>query len=160
ARALRATIERGAIRVELDDYLDSAGVAGASARLYALPDTTPLPTAVEVMLTVPVPAADSVAADTVAADAAAADTLGVSAMRARADSLRTEPREGIAPVGRAQRGAEPPRRPLPLRQIVVLPATMPPAGEYLVELAGVVNINGISGGGGRIPLRIEPPADT
>src|SRR5690606_33719326 len=76
------------------------------------------------------------------------------------DSLRTEPREGIAPVGRAQRGAEPPRRPLPLRQVVVLPATLPPPGEYLVEVAGIVNINGITGGGGRVPLRIEPPADT
>ncbi len=128
-------------RVQLDDYIESGGLAAASARLYTLPDTTLFPVALQLL-------AD---AEYRPAPAPVVDTLGVPA-----DTAAVAPTDTITPPPVEPDNAQPVVA-LPGRTVVVVPATLPPPGEYVIELQGVANINGIGGGGGRAPLRITLP---
>ena len=61
-----------------------------------------------------------------------------------------------APVGRGDGGP-----PLPSRELIlVLTDPMRPGASYVVEVAGVVNIRGVQGGGGVARFRMPAPADT
>lgn len=151
ARVLGTAMQDGAVRVQLDDYVDSTGIAGATATLYALPDTTPLPVAFTVRFSAPQPArADSAARPDTLADAALPDALAMVQ-----DTVAAEP------VGRpaqraGQAAADSARVPLPAREFFALPASPPAPGEYLIGVVGITNINGYPDGGGMAPLTITP----
>ncbi len=155
ARVLSAAMQDSVLRVQLDDYVDSTGIATAAARLYALPDTALVPVALA--LRTPAQHERRSPPDTTAA----ADTL------ARADSV-ARPDSAAAPARRARPETEAaPTGPLPTREIVVVPARRLGPGDYLLWLEGIVNINGIVDGGGWAPVRVAvpdtmptPPADT
>lgn len=130
-----------AIRVQLDDHVDAAGLESSTAQVFTLPDSTPLALQAEVLTpaeyTRTLPPDTTVAADTLATDSAAAADTAAARPPQLVDTTRAEP--------------------LPTREVVVLPATPLAAGSYLVEVQGIVNINGIAGGGGRAPVTITPP---
>jgi hypothetical protein len=99
-----------------------------------------------------------VPADTVAPPA---DTVLIDLDQERADSLvplrvpptRLEPLQGSAPGPTADG-----RRVLPGRRIVLqLDEPLPIEEPFELDVAGVVNINGLPGGGGTVELVREPP---
>lgn len=155
ARVLSAAMQDSVVRVQLDDYVDSTGIAGASARLYALPDTALVPIA----LALRTPAQHD--RRTRPDPAVAPDSIVRPDSVARPDSVGA-PARRPAPAADAA-----PTAVLPTREIVIVPARRPAPGEYLLWLQDVVNINGIPGGGGWTTLRVAvpdtvaaPPADT
>lgn len=110
-------------------------------------------------------AADSAAADTVAGDPDVADTAAAAARAAEARRM-----EGAAGIGRPGPGAGragaprtlPDGTPLPAQRLVlVLESPIPPGTAYRVRVSGVVNVNGLGGGGGEATVRRpEAPPDT
>lgn len=145
ARLQSAAQDGIAVRVQFDDHVDSTGIASATARLYSLPDTLALNTVLELLT-------PSQHAARMPRDAAPAPEPG-DTLAAPADTLL--PRGDTMP-----QQPDPPA--LPTRDIVVVPADTLAPGDYLIEVQGVVNINGVAGGGGRAPFTLTPlpPPDT
>jgi hypothetical protein len=147
------------VRVIFDDYLDpDTPLESIQISLFALPDTTPVAGAPELMRV-----------DTFEARVRARE----DSLRAREDSLRADtvaadtarPQPVPSPPGR--QGA--PRRqdrdttagPLPERELVLIPA-IPLAREskYLLRVEGATNVTGLSGGGGTAEFEIPARAAT
>lgn len=148
ARVLSAAMQNGAVRVQLDDHVDSTGIAGATATLYTVQDTAPLPFRFSLRVTPPpAPRAEAdIDADT-AADAAALDSL------AAREPAALEPDDERA-------AAQAPTAPLPTREIFAVPTSRPAPGEYLIAVRGITNINGYPDGSGMVPLTVAAPDTT
>lgn len=141
------------VRLTIDDHLDpDAPLDSVRVALFELPDTVPVAGVPRLMR----PDAfdqerrareDSARADTVAADTAA----------------RREPDPAaIAPDPAALDEAGP----LPVRELVLIPAiALRPETRYLVRLADLTNVSGVTGGGGEADFETPPrppptPPDT
>ena len=151
ARVTNVAMQNEAVRIQLDDHVDSTGIAGASVLLYTLPDTTLLPLTFTLSMTSP----QGTRPDTTPADSIA-DELAPDSLRVPADTSSVEVQAPDTTA--AQQGA--PTASLPVREFFAVPATRPAAGEYLVEVRGVTNINGYPDGGGMAPLTVPPPDTT
>lgn len=155
------------VRIHLDDHLDPAvGTHGIRAMLRLLPDSTAWPIE-RVMLPHEYDehqrrlraAADSARADSIArarADSAAAASADAPARR-DVVTRAAAPRPGPAQQAPPDSVAEPP----PPRELVLIPGRpLRAAARFLVELSGLVNINGLRGGGGSaefaVPERQAP----
>ena len=152
------------VRVRLDDHIDPAtGVGGITAVLRLLPDSTPWPIE-RVMLPHEYDehqrrlraAADSARADSLAraqADRPAADSAAARDVAERAATPRAETTPRQAPPDSAT-------APPPTRELVIIPARpLRALARFLVELGGIVNINGLPGGGGSAEFTApRPPA--
>ncbi len=152
------------VRVHLDDHIDPArGVTGIRTALRLMPDSTAWPIE-RVMLPHEFDelqrrlraAEDSARADSLAraqADPAAPDTSATRPVAARAATPRPQPRPQDAPPDSVA-------EPLPTRELVIIPARpLRAAARFLIELGGIVNINGLRGGGGSAEFTTpRPPA--
>ncbi len=150
ARVTGAAMQNGAVRIQVDDYVDSTGIAGAAARLYTRQDTTLLPLAFSLRITLPA-AADTMPADS-AAGARAPDSL-VAATDTATARARDRDRSG-------RTGPDAPLVPVPVREFFAVPAAPIAAGEYLIDVRGIANINGYPDGGGMAPLTVAAPDTT
>jgi len=149
ARVLSATMQNEVVRVQLDDYVDSTGIAGATATLYSVQDTTPLSFRFSLRVTAPPaprPEGGVIDADS-AADAAAPDSLA---------AREAAPLEPDAQRGGAQATAAS----LPTRELFAVPSSRPAPGEYLIAVRGITNINGYPDGSGIVPLTVPAPDTT
>jgi len=156
------------VRVHLDDHLDPAmGAAGITTALRLMPDSTPwpiervmLPHEYDELQSRLRAAEDSARADSLAraaraeGDSAAADT---AAAARDVVSRAAMPRVPPTPQEAAEDSAT---GPLPSRELVIIPARpLRAAARFLVELGGIVNINGLRGGGGSAEFTVpRPPA--
>ena len=151
ARVTNVAMQNEAVRVQLDDHVDSTGIAGASVRLYTLPDTTLLPLTFTLRVTPPPALRPDTAAGDSVADALAPDSLQVPPDTSAVEGVQAD-------TMTTQQGA--PTTALPVREFFAVPAMRPAAGEYLLEVRGVTNINGYPDGGGMAPLTVPPPDTT
>jgi hypothetical protein len=151
-------------QLAFDDYFAPApGPVPGAARIYRLEDSTYVAEGMLFHAT----SLDSLRAAEEALAAAARDTLA-------ADTLVTDPDpEAAAPPApparrpeapRPGRAAAQPRGPLPSRDLIVLlEAPLEPDTRYFVVVEGVINIQGVPGGGGTASFRTaataRPPAD-
>jgi len=168
------------LRVQLDDYMDVAEPqSGASVRVRALPDSTPVALAgvwYPHALTAERARQDSIARER--APAAEGDSAGAAAI----DTIAVAPPRDTVPRGAADRavadtlppdpltlrvreaGLLPARdEPLPARELmVVLAQPLVPEAEYHLEVRGILNLAGVPGGGGtatfHAPAAPAPPA--
>lgn len=112
----------------------------------------------------PAPSADSVAAaDTTVADTVLADSATQAVPRpdvaTASQGTPSRPAPPVLPGVRARTQGRGPERPLPGRRLVaVLASALAVDVEYDVTVGGVVNINGVPGGGGETTLRRPAPA--
>lgn len=153
ARVQNAAMQNGVIRVQLDDYVDSTGIAAASVTLYTVSDTTPLPGTFALRMSPPETARTDTRTDVDSAQAAVQDTLA-----AVQDTLAAEP-DAPAELPGTEAVPATPAVPLPAREFFAIPTSPIAPGEYLLGVRGITNINGYPDGGGLVPLRVTP-ADT
>src|SRR5690606_6630802 len=153
ARVQNAAMQNGVIRVQLDDYVDSTGIAAASVTLYTVSDTTPLPATFALRMSPPETARTDTRTDVDSAQAAVQDTLA-----AVQDTLAAEP-DAPAELPGTEAVPATPAVPLPAREFFAIPTSPIAPGEYLLGVRGITNINGYPDGGGLVPLRVTP-ADT
>jgi hypothetical protein len=175
ARVIRAEAPDSLrIRVHLDDHLDpTKGIGEITASLRLLPDSSVWPLA-RILFpheyeaeqralreAAAGAATDSAAADSLRAAGAAGDLRGDSlaldivARRAAVPRPPGPPDAGLSPDSAME--------PLPVRELVIIPgAPLRPSSRYLVEVAGIVNVNGVAGGGGSAQFTAPepPPPDT
>lgn len=137
---------------EYEAWRDSVAEARARADSIAAADSA-------------VAAGDSAAM--AAADSAAAAARAADERRAEGAARVPGPGEGLGPPGQAARGEGEPRTlpdgtPLPSQRLVlVLDSPIAPGATYRVRLSGVVNVNGLGGGGGEATFGRDPaPPDT
>ncbi|HEX7089696.1 MAG TPA: Ig-like domain-containing protein [Longimicrobiales bacterium] len=163
------------VRVHLDDHVDpTEGIGEVTASLRLLPDSSEWPIArilfpheYEAEQRALRAAADSARADSMRVDSAAVDSLRAAGI-ARADTLAPDaPRRAAGPRApgppEAEAAPDSVAEPLPVRELVIVPgAPLRPASRYVVELARIVNINGLAGGGGSAEFAAPepPPPDT
>ncbi len=145
------------LRLTFDDYLDPLQAQPtATVTLWRLPDSTAVPVTgplfkkqLDALRPPPIP--DTSAA---ARAAAARDTSAAGRARAAADSIA---RARAALAGPAA-GQPDTAKPLPTQEMwVALKQPLPPRTRYRVTVAGVTNINGITGGGGTATLETAAP---
>lgn len=136
------------IQLTFDDYLDPfRPLEGVEAVLVTLPDSTPVEVA-EVIYAhefearqQEIAAAEVAEADTVPPDSAATDPPVIDLPPEQVEGTPEEPDKG----------------PLPLRELVVIPASpLEPVSRYRIEVRGVTNIADIPGGGGRVDIETPP----
>jgi len=151
------------VRVHLDDHIDPAApgvTAGVTVALRLLPDSTPWPIE-RVMLPHEFDehqrrlraTADSAYADSLARSGVgqAAQDSAVRDVLTRAATPRPGPTWSGAPSDSAA-------APLPTRELVVIPARpLRASARYRIELSGIVNINGVRGGGGAAEFTAPAP---
>lgn len=164
------------VQVEMDDFSDPVtGLESARAEVMSLPDSTTYSSAIE-FIPEPVFRAEQQAAQRRAAEAARA---AADSARAAADSIRAAgdtvgvPRDSViardtsvaaadtaterdAPLNMQNPNAAPDLT-LPIREFVLTLDRPLPPGSYLINLAGVVNLHGLVGGG-LAPFTVSPPA--
>jgi len=175
ARVIRAEAPDSLrIRVHLDDHLDpTKGIGEITASLRLLPDSSEWPVA-RILFPHEYEAEQQQAlrdaAASAMADSAGADSLRAAGAAGDARVDTTAP--GVVTRAAEPRGPVPPGAkgapdsvagPLPVRELVIVPgAPLRPASRYLVELARIVNINGLAGGGGSAEFAAPepPPPDT
>lgn len=157
------------VQVEMDDYFDPvAGLSAARAEIIALPDSTRYAAAIA-FIPEPVFRAEREAAQRRAAEAAraaadsaraAADTSGVigDTIISRDTTAAQADTAGVRDVDvDAVDTAPPPDLTLPIRELVVTLDRPLAPGSYIINLAGVVNLHGLAGGG-IAGLSVSPPA--
>ncbi|MGH7505589.1 MAG: Ig-like domain-containing protein [Longimicrobiales bacterium] len=133
------------IRVTVDDYIDPDIPLDVQAMLFTLPDTTPFAGAHHIM------SPDSF--DTLRR--ALGDTIGPPVDTLAQIRPELEPATPVVePIG-----------PLPFREIVLVPGSpLPPETSFLLRVEGLINIAGLTGGGGEVefetPARRAPPDTT
>lgn len=151
------------VRVQLDDHIDAAApgvTSGITVALRLLPDSTPWPID-RLMLPHEYEVherrqreADSARADSLAAgevDPAAPDPSAGRDLARRAATPRAVPVPREAPQDSAA-------TPLPTRELVIIPQRpLQASARYLIELRGIVNINGVRGGGGSAEFTAPAP---
>ncbi|HEY8468340.1 MAG TPA: carboxypeptidase-like regulatory domain-containing protein, partial [Longimicrobiales bacterium] len=174
ARVIRAEApDSMRIRVHLDDHVDpTKGIGQITASLRLLPDSSEWPVA-RILFPHEYEAEQRTLRD--AAVSAAVESAGVDSLRAagaagdaRADTLAPDvARRAAGPRAPGPPGAElasdAVSEPLPVRELVIVPgAPLRPASRYVVQLARIVNINGLAGGGGSAEFTAPepPPPDT
>lgn len=142
ARVLTAAADSVRIAVTFDDALDPELPADSMrASMYTVPDSTRIANTYELLW--PWEYEERLAAQRAAADTLAADSV-------------TGPTP-LPPVDAAAVAADS-AGPLPSREVIVVPRGRLAPGDYIVELRGARNINGIGNGGGTARVRVpEPP---
>ena len=143
ARVLTAAADSVRIAVTFDDALDPELPADSmQASMYTVPDSTRIANTYELLW--PWEYEERLAAQRAAADTVAADSV----------TGRPTP---LPPVDTAVTAADS-AAPLPSREVIVVPRRRLAPGDYIVELRGARNINGIGNGGGSARVRVpEPP---
>jgi hypothetical protein len=107
--------------------------------------------------------ADSIRRDSLArADSLRIDSAGVAdTLPPRPPAGRGQPprvlQQQLGRGGQPQPGDMPPAGPLPFQELVVIPARPLAPGRYLLDVSGLQNISGRTGGGGTAPFEISPP---
>jgi len=150
-RLLRAeTQDSLSVRLTFDDAIDpDSGMVGGGAELFALPDSSSVPAALDMQLQ--------------AVAAAAARIRQAAVDSARADSARADTAAARVPVP-PPAAAQDTARILPEKVLVLTMERALSPGEYAVVVRGLRNVNGLVGGGSarftvRPPPR-RPAADT
>lgn len=142
------------IRLTFDDYLDPIRpLEGVEAVLLALPDSTP----VEIAELIYAHEFEARQQEQAAAEGAEADTVPPDSVPP--DSVAAEPPAIDLPPAQAQgtQEEEPDKGPLPLRELVIIPAApLEPVSRYHIEIRGVTNIADVPGGGGRMDIETPP----
>ncbi|HEX2167858.1 MAG TPA: Ig-like domain-containing protein, partial [Longimicrobiales bacterium] len=145
------------VEIEMDDYFDPvSGLESARAEVIALPDSTTYAAAI-VFIPEPVFRAERDAAQRRAAEAerlaadsarAAGDTVGIAADSIVRDTIAAADTAAVRaddlPVAEA---AAAPDLTLPIREFVVTLDRPLPPGSYVINLAGVVNLHGLTANG-------------
>ena len=168
------------LRLSFDDYMDvGAPQSDARVRLLSLPDSAVVPLAgvhYPHALAAVRARQDSLRTDSAAAADTPADTLAPAAPRPPGRVSPAPPRDTTRVAGDSAvadtlprdplvervrtAGLRPARDvPLPSRELMVaLETPLVPAAEYVVQVSGIVNLAGVTGGGGTLAFRTPAPA--